>query len=165
MTRPLDKPAAALSSSLGFGYSPIVPGTVGTLPAVAIFLVVAVTVPREYQTVLLAVLFVATCFLSILLGPWAERYWGTKDPRRFTLDEVAGFFMTVLLFRGPDLLLTTVWAFTATRFFDIVKPPPAAQMERLPAGWGILLDDLIASLYAVAFLHVSAWFFPRLLGV
>jgi len=145
---------AALSTALGFGYSPLIPGTVGTLPAVALFLVIAKTVPIDHQTWAIAACLLIACLLSILLGPWAQRYWGRKDPRQFVLDEVAGFFVTVLLFRMPDPLQTTLWAFVATRFFDIVKPFPARRLENLPGGWGILLDDLAASLYAAGALHV-----------
>ena len=83
-----------------------------------------------------------------------------KDPRRFVLDEVAGFLVTVLLFRTPDPILTAIWAFLFSRIMDIVKPPPARLLERLPAGWGILLDDVVASLYAAALLHILARILP-----
>jgi phosphatidylglycerophosphatase A len=144
---------AALSTALGFGYSPLIPGTIGTLPAVALFLVIAKTVPSDHQMWAIVACLLIACVLSILLGPWAQRYWGRKDPRHFVLDEVAGFFVTVLLFRTPDPLQTALWAFVATRFFDIVKPFPARRLENLPGGWGILLDDLAASLYAAGALH------------
>jgi phosphatidylglycerophosphatase A len=144
---------AALSTALGFGYSPLIPGTVGTLPAVALYLAIAMTVPSRLQTWAIAACLLVACLLSILLGPWAQRYWRRKDPRQFVLDEVAGFFVTVLLFRTPDPLQTALWAFVATRFFDIVKPFPARRLEGLPEGWGILLDDLVASLYAAGALH------------
>ncbi|MBM4325797.1 MAG: phosphatidylglycerophosphatase A [Deltaproteobacteria bacterium] len=144
---------AALSTALGFGYSPLIPGTIGSLPAMALFLAIAKTVPTEFQTWAIAACLLISCFLSILLGPWAQRYWGRKDPRQFVLDEVAGFLVTVLLFRTSDPLQTALWAFVATRFFDIVKPFPARRFEGLPGGWGILLDDLAASLYAAGALH------------
>ena len=107
---------------------------------------------------------VVVSLLSIALGEWAETFWGKKDPSKFVLDEVAGFLLTVLLFRTPDLTLTVFWAFIATRFFDIVKPPPAFQVQSAPEGWGILLDDLIASIYAALFLHVANWLFPWAFG-
>ncbi len=106
-----------------------------------------------------------SCILSVYLGAWAEKFWGGKDPRHFVLDEVAGFFLTVLLFRVPDLGLTVLWGFVATRAFDVIKPPPASSLEVLPAGWGILIDDLIASLYAAAFLHVASRLLPSLFGL
>jgi phosphatidylglycerophosphatase A len=102
----------------------------------------------------------------VWLGPWAERRWNRKDPQMVVLDEVAGFLTTVLLFSpDPDrvsLLALTVWAFAMTRFFDILKPPPVHLLERLPHGWGILLDDVAASLYAVAALWILYRFCPVL---
>jgi len=138
---------------------------VGTIPAVAGFVVIMLAAPRQWHTPLIAAALAVSCVLSIALGDWAQRYWGRKDPRTFVLDEIAGFFVTVLLFRADSLLMTCVLAFVATRFCDVVKPPPARQLESLPAGWGILLDDLAASLYAAASLHIVAYFAGPWLGL
>jgi len=154
----------AVCTVSGLGYSPVAPGTVGSLPAVVIFVVIAGAAPPQFQTLLIAACFAATAALNVVLGSWAERYWQRKDPKEFVLDEVAGFFLTVLLFRGPDILLTAVWSFVATRLFDIIKTPPARTLEKLPAGWGILLDDLVASLYAAASLHLALRYFPYAFG-
>jgi phosphatidylglycerophosphatase A len=159
-----DRIYEALCSSLWLGYSPVAPGTVGSLPAVLIFVLISLLAPQRLHTPLIAAVLVMTCIISVALGKWAERRWNKKDPRHFVLDEHAGFLVTVLLFRVPSLALTVVWTFVATRVFDIIKPWPASKMEVLPHGWGILMDDLVASLYAAAFLHVLAWFFPVLFG-
>lgn len=163
MSRLLDLVRIALITSFGLGYTPVLPGTVGSLPAVAIFALFITRIRPEYQTGAIAFALVVSSLLSLLLAPWAERYWGRKDPRYFVLDEVAGFFLTVLLFRGQSILWTAVAAFVATRVADIIKPPPANLMERLPGGWGILLDDLVASLYAGVGLHILAWMLPGFL--
>lgn len=155
---------AGACSALWFGYSPVASGTFGTIPAVAIFLLIHKYFSGPLETIAIFVALAISSLLCVVLGPWAESYWGKKDPSKFVLDEVAGFLLTVLLFRTPDLLLTVVWAFVVTRFFDIIKPPPAFQSQKAPAGWGILLDDLIASLYAAAFLHVANWMFPWAFG-
>jgi phosphatidylglycerophosphatase A len=161
MQRVKDFLCAAACTSLGFGYSPIIPGTVGTIPSVILFILIALYVALEHQTLVIATVLILACLLSILLAPWAERQWDRKDPRRFVLDEVAGYFFTVLLVwpfvatQEPTIIIIfTGLAFVATRFFDIVKPFPARRLEKLPQGWGILLDDLAASLYAAATLHV-----------
>ena len=105
---------------------------------------------------------------GVVLGNWAHAALGRKDPRQFTLDEVAGFLLTVLIFRpaelasGGNLAALTVWAFALTRTMDILKPPPARQLEALSGGWGILLDDLMASLYAGGALHLVYWVCPAL---
>lgn len=151
-----------LSTSFGLGYAPIAPGTVGALPAVGAFIIVASLVPAGSQGFVLFVLFLGTCCLAAPLGNWAERHWGKKDPGYFVLDEVAGFFLTVLLFRCDPVLVNAVAAFVAARFFDVVKPPPGRSLENLPGGWGILLDDLMSSVYAAAFLHLVAWALPEL---
>jgi phosphatidylglycerophosphatase A len=97
---------------------------------------------------------VVTSAATVGLGRWAETFFGEKDSGKFVTDEVAGFLLTVLLFRTPDILVTVLWAFPMTRVIDIVKVPPARQLERIPGGWGVLLDDLLGSLYAALILHV-----------
>ncbi len=159
-----DRICEALSTSLWLGYSPVAPGTVGSLPAVLIFVLIQLFAPRQFQTVVIATALAVTCIISIPLGKWAEAYWNKKDPRHFVLDEHAGYWVTVLLFGVPSLALTVIWTFVATRVFDIIKPWPASKMESLPHGWGILTDDLVASLYAAGFLHILAWCFPVMLG-
>jgi phosphatidylglycerophosphatase A len=95
---------------------------------------------------------VGTVFFSALtvgLGKWATDFFGRKDPGQLVLDEAAGICLTALF-------LPEVWPlpyrllaiFAAFRVFDISKPFPLKQLERLPYGWGILLDDLGAAIYA-----------------
>lgn len=159
-----DRAAAALSTACGLGYAPVAPGTAGTLLGVGIYLLVALTTRGVLQSVLLAAVLLAACAAAVPLGRWAQKHWGRPDPRRFVLDEVAGFLLTVLLFRTGDIWLTAAWAFLASRFFDIIKPPPARQAEKLTGGWGILADDLVASLYAAAALHVLRLLVPCVVG-
>ncbi len=156
----MDRLFSIIGTSFGLAYLPVAPGTWGTLPGVAIFILMALVVPQAYHTGFIAGSIVVFCVLTVLLGSWAERYWKTKDPRVFVLDEVTGFLLTVLLFRTPDPFLTAGWAFVITRIMDILKLPPAYQLERLPGGWGILVDDLVSSLYAAALLHVLTWLLP-----
>ncbi|HUT61779.1 MAG TPA: phosphatidylglycerophosphatase A [Phycisphaerae bacterium] len=149
-------------TSFGLGYIPLAPGTWGTLPAVAFFLAVMVWVPAWLRTWVLAAGLVASAAASVPLGFWAERHWGQDDPPRFALDEFAGFLLTVLLFRLGALVPLTLWAFALTRLMDILKIPPAYQCQKLPGGWGILLDDLVSSLYAAGALHLLFRAFPKM---
>jgi len=165
MTPWRDRILAIAGTAFGLGYAPVAPGTAGTLGGVAIFVLVVLTAPAAFHTWLLALMLLAVCVLTIGLGPWAERYWHKKDPRAFVLDEVAGFLLAVLLFRVPNILLTVAWVFVCSRVLDVVKPPPARQLERLPGGWGVLADDLCASLYAAVLLHILAAFFPVLFRI
>jgi phosphatidylglycerophosphatase A len=151
-----------ICNSGGLGNSRIASGTVGSFPAVIIYLLIAYLAPSAYHDALIACMLLISCALCVALGPWAEKRWNKKDPRNVVLDEYAGFFLTVLLFRTPNILLTAVWTFLMTRILDIIKPPPASNLEFLPKGWGILVDDLVASLYAVGALYLLKMFFPVL---
>jgi phosphatidylglycerophosphatase A len=93
--------------------------------------------------------------ISQPLGGWAERYAGKKDPGIFVVDEVIGYLITILWSKGPSYVALTV-AFFAFRFFDILKPPPARSMERIPGGHGILLDDVFAGVWALVAVMLPA---------
>jgi phosphatidylglycerophosphatase A len=93
-------------------------------------------------------------WLSVRWGEWAIAYLGNKDPSPFVLDEFAGMWVALLglpLIAAGDAA-TFVWVvggqFILFRIMDIAKPPPVYQIQRLPAGWGILTDDLLAGLFA-----------------
>ncbi len=80
------------------------------------------------------------------------------------LDEVAGQWLSLLFVPvggGWRAVWVTVAAFVLFRAFDILKPPPARQLERLPAGWGILADDLAAGVMANVVLQAALYFFWR----
>jgi len=165
-----------LATAGGCGLLPWAPGSWGTLPAVAIYAGVACGVPTAWQWLALAALAVGFSGLSLLVSPWAVRYWGKKDPGRFVLDEVAGYLVAVAIFPGPwafelvefaatPLLLTCIWSYLAFRLFDAVKPPPVNWLERLSGGWGILADDLFAGVYAGGALHLLAVVAPHWYGV
>jgi phosphatidylglycerophosphatase A len=82
------------------------------------------------------------------LGVWvageAERLFGIKDASPIVIDEIAGMLLTY--YAVPVALLPLLVGFVGFRFFDILKPLP--QLEQLPGGWGIMLDDLFAGLLA-----------------
>ena len=164
MTSLKDRLCWLLATCFGLGYCPVMPGTAGALVGVAIYVAIAVVAPDWLQIWLIAAALLLSCAVTVWLNPWAERYFKTEDSSNFVTDEVAGFLFTVLLFvalplpRQPDVLLTVLWAFPATRVIDIIKVPPARRLERLPGGWGVLADDLLSSVYAAALLHaVAAW--------
>jgi phosphatidylglycerophosphatase A len=142
----------ALVSCLFLGCSPFAPGTFGTLGGVAIAWLLSSS-PHfpEWTLLVCAVLYAATQ----PLGDWAERYAGKKDPGIFVIDEVIGYLLTVIWFRGPSPLALIV-AFFVFRFFDIVKPPPARRFERIRGGHGILLDDVVAGLWGLFLVMLPA---------
>ena len=107
---------------------------------------------------------VVVTLAGVPLATRCERIFDRKDPGAFVLDEVAGILVTALVFRVENVL-TLIWVFAHTRAFDILKPPPVRRLEGLPKGWGILADDVCASLYAAALLHLLRLALPRLFGL
>jgi len=97
-------------------------------------------------------------------GADAEKRWGRSDPGQVVADEMAGQSVALLALPwraladiGTQYTLLVVFAgFLSFRMCDIIKPPPANGLQRLPAGKGILVDDLVAGLYALAITHVCA---------
>ena len=134
----------------GVGYLPA-SGTFASLfTCLILWPIMAWSDPLERNVIAFVGLLVFS-WLNIALAPWAIREFGDKDPGKFVLDEAAGICLTVLFLPTRTGLwagLTLATAFLAFRIFDITKPPPARQLESLPEGWGILLDDLAAAVYA-----------------
>jgi len=144
-----DRVNAAVVSCLGLGYSPFASGTVGTVGAMAIVWAVLPLTDTVSFGLLMVLLAAVGMVVGVALGGWAERHYGRKDPSPFVLDELVGYFVT--LYRFGDSVpgwKELVVAFFAFRVFDVIKPPPGRQCERLPRGWGIMLDDVFAGVYA-----------------
>lgn len=140
-----------VATLFGAGRARVVPGTFGTLAAIPAAIVLGYLLPPwafAAATVVLAGLAVWTSGL-------AARAMGLKDPRPVVIDEAAGLFVA-LLFLPPDPA-TYVGAFVLFRLMDILKPFPARRAEDLPGGWGIVVDDLIAGVYANCGLRIFGW--------
>lgn len=145
-----------LTTGLGTGYLPIAPGSWGSLAVTAIYLLLALVIGSHGGLVsaamaLLALLAGVAC---VLTGTSAERHFGKKDPSPVTIDEWAGQALTFVALPAAtgwgDRLLVAGVALVLFRLFDIFKPPPADRLQELHGGWGILIDDLVAALYANA---------------
>ena len=141
-------------TGLGTGYLPLAPGTWGSA-AVAVLFIAAASVCRRSPVCVhaaMAAVLVAASVGCVALGKFAERHFGRKDPPQVSLDEWAGQALAYLLLPlgagRLQLLIVAAAGFVAFRLLDIVKPPPARRLEKLPAGVGILVDDLVAAVYA-----------------
>ena len=146
-------PARLLLTGLGTGYLRPAPGTWGSAAVIGIYLLAtAACGSAGCVNVILAVLVASTSVVCVVLGASAETLFGAKDPSQVTIDEWAGQAVALLALPTPaawrERLIVAAAAFVAFRLFDILKPPPARQFERLPQGWGILADDLAAGVYA-----------------
>lgn len=144
-----------LASAFGLGLSPIAPGTCGALFGVVGHISIVKILPSEKHWIALVLFFLAVCIVHFILTPWAIEYWHSKDPAHFVLDEVAGYLVVPILFRTDNLWYIVISGFVLFRLFDIIKLPGARYIDQQMTGpWGILLDDIISALYAVATLYL-----------
>jgi phosphatidylglycerophosphatase A len=130
-----------LATGFGSGYSPVAPGTAGTLVALPFGWLLWSLGPAAQIVVILLATAVAIWSAGI-----AAPAFGLKDPGQIVVDEIVGLLVTVALL--PAGWVTLAAGFLAFRVFDVVKPPPCRNLERLPGGVGIVADDLMAGLYA-----------------
>lgn len=151
------------NSCFGLGWLPIAPGTWGSLPAVAVFVIMNLADAGVAATsiVMIAVALTASVF-CIKFASASIQATGKSDPSEVVLDELAGqavVFIAVYIAEPRQLWLIAAGGFLLFRFFDIFKPWPIRQLEKLPAGVGILADDLAAGLFAAISLYLGIWFF------
>ncbi len=137
-----------ISTVLGIGYSPIAPGTAGALFAVFIF-----WFAPELPDFMFIILIVALFFIGVLSATSTEgeliKHLGIEkghDPHIVVIDEFTG--MLIALFAVPKQFQPVFISFLLFRFFDIVKPFPINISQKIPKGWGIMIDDVIAGIYA-----------------
>ena len=143
----------ALASMCGIGYIPIAPATAAS--AVMALLLYLLGAPSPVvSAVCVPLLFLA----GVAISSRAESIWG-HDAGRIVFDEIVGFLVTVALVpldafggMGGGLIL----AFFLFRFYDIVKPFPADRSQKLPRGWGVMTDDVIAGVYSNLTLRLLA---------
>lgn len=122
------------------------PGTWGSLAAMLIWLGLSRFIQLAWQTPILAGMAVVAIAVGIPAATAVAKGSGIKDPQFVVIDEVAGQWITLLL--APVAWKTLLAGFILFRGFDIVKPPPVRQLEKMPWGTGIVLDDVAAGLYA-----------------
>jgi phosphatidylglycerophosphatase A len=135
------------------GLIPVGPGTFGTLAAIPLFY--ALSLMPLY-------LYLAITVLIVLISVWAstvaEEIFNKTDPGQVVADEVCGFLVTMILV--PPTISNIFLGFLLFRFFDITKPYPVRKFEILPGGWGIVIDDVAAGVYACITLHIlGRWVF------
>lgn len=132
----------------GAGFSPVASGTVGTLAAIPLYLIMA-RLPLNLYLATLVPFF----FLASWVSGQAETVFGEKDSGKIVIDEVMGYLITMA---GVTLSWQSIVAgFFLFRLFDIVKPEPARYCDRqIKNGYGVVLDDVVAGIYACIALHL-----------
>jgi len=140
-----------ISTSLGIGY---IGKGAGTVAAVACCFCWYLAWASGYNPVAAIAITVFVTLIGIWSSTVVSRIWG-KDPSRVVIDEVAGMCISLLFI--PVTLKYVVIALVLFRFFDIVKPLFIKKMEIFPGGWGIMLDDVLAGIYANILLQAAIW--------
>lgn len=147
-----------LATAFWLGLMPFAPGTFGTLLGVLIHVAVYSFLPLSWHVLALTIALFLVSYANHALTPWAKSHWGKDDPGNFVLDEVAGYLVVPILFHQGDLWQVVFWGFLLFRVYDIIKIPPARQIDRkLHGSWGILLDDLVSATYAVLTMYFLVW--------
>ncbi|HEY7392977.1 MAG TPA: phosphatidylglycerophosphatase A [Bryobacteraceae bacterium] len=149
-----ERSARLIATVLGCGYSPVAPGTAGSLAALAI------AVPLHKWAGFSGWRFAALAALGFIPAVWAStrtaRAVNAEDPGIVVVDEVIGQWISLA---GAASLnwKTYLAAFALFRLFDIWKPAPVRQLEKLPEGLGIVADDAMAGIYAALVLFLAGW--------
>lgn len=141
--------AMALGTFFGIGFLPGAPGTYGSLAAILVIYLI------QPGTLWLGIMLIFAIVAGIWCGSVVES-GGRKDPSEFVLDEVAGQWLTFIFLPYSAAILIS--GFALFRFFDILKPSPINQSQRLPGGSGIMADDILAGIFSNIILQILLYF-------
>jgi phosphatidylglycerophosphatase A len=134
-----------IATGFGSGYSPYIPGTAGSLVGLLLYIILPV------HSMYWLAISVTTFFIGVQVSTSVEKEEG-KDPKVVVIDEIVGQWLALLFL--PRMITVYLAAFILFRLLDIVKPYPANRFEQLKGGTGIMLDDIVAGLYANIVLQI-----------
>jgi len=144
--------ATLIATFFGAGRLHPGPGTWGSASAVLLWAALAHAIYPTHRAPAVIALAILVTLIGIPAATQVARASATKDPQFVVIDEVAG--QLIALVGAPLTWKSFLAGFILFRAFDIVKPPPVRQLERLPEGTGIVLDDVAAGLYALAVMQL-----------
>jgi len=151
----MTRAALLLATCFGIGRAPVAPGTFGSVPGLLLALWL-----HHLQNPWIEI---AAMVIVAAVGVWAageaERYYALIDPGPVVIDEVLGMLVTLAFL--PVSLTGALIGFFVFRVCDVIKPFPARRLERLPGGFGVMGDDLMAGLWGLAIMHVLCWAVPQ----
>ena len=149
----VDRGAVWAATGLGIGLVSPAPGTIGGLWGLPLAILIGHLPSTSQQVVAIAALGLLS---AVVCDVAAQALGGSGDPQAIVLDEVVAL---PVVFLGIGERNAMVWlaGWLLFRLFDIAKPPPVGHAERLPGGWGIVADDLVAAGFACASLHGLCW--------
>jgi phosphatidylglycerophosphatase A len=145
-----------IATFFGIGKLPGAPGTWASIAAAFCFYFVL------NQPLFFAAVLVGVYFLGVYTSGRLEEQMGEKDPSCAVIDEVLGMGIAMLFLKMQDRPFI-IMAFILFRLFDIWKPYPIQKLEKLPGGWGIMTDDLMAGVYALFFIQAGKFFIEYIL--
>jgi phosphatidylglycerophosphatase A len=148
--------ATLVATFFGIGRLRPGPGSWGSGVTVLLWAALAYVLAPSWRVPVAIALAVVVTLIGIPAATRVARGSGIKDPQFVVIDEVAGQLLALVA--APLAWKSFVAAFILFRVFDIVKPPPVRQLEALPEGTGIVLDDVAAGLYALGAMHLLLHF-------
>ena len=154
--RPAPLWASVIATFFGAGNLRPGSGTWGSLAAALIWYGASRVITPQLQPAVLAAMALTAVAIGIPAATAISRASGTKDPQNVVIDEVAGQWITLLFV--PVSWKAVLAGFILFRGFDILKPPPVRQLERLPEGTGIVVDDVAAGIYALIVMQLLLHF-------
>lgn len=138
-----------IGSGFYTGYFPIASGTVGSAAAILIYLI-----PGFENLYIIIPAAILMAVYGIYIGTKFEKKYG-KDPAQCTIDEVVGTWISLIAL--PKTFWVILVSFLLWRILDIIKPPPARNLERLNGGFGIMLDDVVSGIYTLLIMHLVVY--------
>ncbi len=139
-----NKITEVIASCFYIGYIPGAPGTYGSLFALLLI--------SQFNILTKNISVIAFIIIGLLSSTLMEKHTGKKDDQRIVIDEFVGMLIT-FYFIEPNFTYLIV-GFILFRLYDIYKPYPIKKIQNLPSGWGIMLDDILAGVYARIVLHI-----------
>ncbi len=137
-----------IATFLGLGYFPLAPGTLTSFAVVILYKFFLHKISWPLHLIIFFLLF----FVGIFTSSQISSTMKNKDPRIIVIDEATGQYL--VLFQLSPSWFPLLFSFLLFRLFDIIKPFPIKKAEAFPEGWGIMLDDLVAALYAGIIIQV-----------
>lgn len=147
-------PLHFLSFGFGSGFFPKMPGTIGTMIGVSIYICIP---PLSWLPYLLVLIF--SFLVGVFLCDYTSKVLGVHDHSAIVLDEIVGYLFT--MFMVPNTWFFVLAGFVLFRLFDILKPWPISFIDsRVKGGLGIMLDDVIAAMFSFIIIHIVIYFLP-----
>ncbi len=140
-----------IGSGFYTGYIPVASGTFGSLAAIVIYLI-----PGFEKLYIIIPVTLLLFFYGKLVGDKFEIVY-EKDPAECTVDEIVGTWISLIAL--PKTFFIVLTAFLIWRMLDIIKPPPAKNLEKLKGGMGIMIDDVVSGIYTLLIMHILVYFF------